>query len=170
MRKILNPWVHVEGYNCFGCSPDNPKGARMSFYDETPDDLYGDIISVWQPTQEHQSWINTLHGGMQATLLDEVCGWVVFKKMNTSGVTARMDLRYKHTVPTNQGPLLLKARLKSNNHRIAVVEGELCTLKGEILTQCECTYFAFGEEKAKEMGFVPAELDKEEVDFLDIAK
>ena len=23
MKKIINPWKNMEGYNCFGCSPDN---------------------------------------------------------------------------------------------------------------------------------------------------
>ena len=90
VREIINPWTDLSGYNCFGCSPNNPLGAHMRFYEEDPNDRFGDIICVWQPTQNHQSWINTLHGGMQATLLDEVCGWVVFKKLNTSGVTAKM--------------------------------------------------------------------------------
>ena len=26
MKKIINPWRNHEGYNCFGCSPDNPIG------------------------------------------------------------------------------------------------------------------------------------------------
>jgi hypothetical protein len=25
-KKIINPWRNHEGYNCFGCSPDNPIG------------------------------------------------------------------------------------------------------------------------------------------------
>ena len=28
-KKIINPWRNHEGYNCFGCSPDNPIGATM---------------------------------------------------------------------------------------------------------------------------------------------
>lgn len=162
MREILNPWVKMTGYNCFGCSPDNPLGAHMRFFEENPDDLMSDIVSVWIPTQNHQSWINTLHGGMQATLLDEVCGWVVFKKLCTSGVTAKMDLRYKNAVSTVSGPVILRARLKSNNHRVAVVEGELCDKDGKLLTQCECTYFSFPEAKAREMGFLEAKLSEED--------
>ncbi len=151
------------GYNCFGCSPDNPLGARMRFYEEDPGNENADIVSVWVPTQNHQSWLNTLHGGMQATLLDEVCGWVVFKKLRTSGVTAKMDIRYKNAVSTIGGALILRARLKSNNHRVAVVEGELADVNGNILTTCECTYFSFSGEKAKEMGFVEAMLSDEDL-------
>lgn len=32
MRKIKNPWMDKEGYNCFGCSPDNPIGVHMEFF------------------------------------------------------------------------------------------------------------------------------------------
>ena len=163
MREILNPWTKMAGYNCFGCSPNNSIGARMRFYEESPDDMNGDIVSVWMPTQNHQSWLNTLHGGMQATLLDEVCGWVVFKKLHTSGVTAKMELRYKNAVSTLGGPLILRARLLSNSHRVSVVEGELADVNGKILTTCECTYFSFPEAKAREMGFLEATLANEDI-------
>ena len=131
----------------------------MRFFEEDPDNRFGDIVCVWQPTQNHQSWINTLHGGMQATLLDEVCGWVVFTKLNTSGVTAKMEIRYKHPVSTVSGPLLLKARLKSDSHRVALVEGEIWgkekpeETERKLCATCECTYFYFPEQKAQEMGF-----------------
>lgn len=163
MQEIINPWVKMTGYNCFGCSPDNPLGAHMRFFEENPDDLMSDIVSVWIPTQNHQSWINTLHGGMQATLLDEVCGWVVFKKLQTSGVTAKMEIRYKSAVSTVNGPLVLRARLKSEYHHVVAVEGELADVNGNILTTCECTYFSFPEEKAREMGFVEATLGEEDL-------
>lgn len=26
MKKIINPWKNVEGYNCFGCAPHNAAG------------------------------------------------------------------------------------------------------------------------------------------------
>ncbi|MBR1928935.1 MAG: PaaI family thioesterase [Paludibacteraceae bacterium] len=167
MREIINPWVDMQGYNCFGCSPANPKGMRMHFYEEDENDIEGDILSVWHPTSDHQSWINTLHGGIQATLLDEVCGWVVFKKLRTSGVTAKMEIRYRQAVSTINGPLLLKARLKSNNHRVAVVQGEIWSKSKpesefQICAIAECTYFTFNEDKAKEMGFVSASLSQQD--------
>ena len=163
MREIINPWNDVEGYNCYGCCAANPIGARMRFFEEEPDNVHGDIVSVWQPAQNYQSWINTLHGGMQATLLDEICGWVVFKKLRTSGVTAKMELRYKHPVSTVDGPLVLRARLKSDNHRVAVVEGELRDKNDAVLTSCECTYFSFAEDKARGMGFREAALDDKDL-------
>ena len=34
MKKIINPWRNHEGYNCFGCSPDNPIGLHLEFYED----------------------------------------------------------------------------------------------------------------------------------------
>ena len=187
MQEILNPWIAMEGYNCYGCCPSNPIGAHMRFYEEDAADVNGSIVCAWMPTQDHQSWINTLHGGMQATLLDEVCGWVVFKKLCTSGVTAKMDLKYKQAVSTINGPLLLRARLNSERHRVAVVEGELWMPKNKesiakltswdvladtctLCTTCECTYFSFPADKAREMGFVEASLAEEQFTLQDIVR
>ena len=66
MKKIINPWKDMEGYNCFGCSPDNEAGVRMEFYEDGDE-----VVSIWKPRPEYQGWLNTLHGGIQSVLLDE---------------------------------------------------------------------------------------------------
>ena len=81
MKKIRNYWAHTPGYNCFGCSPDNPHGLHMEFYEDGEE-----IISTWQPTHDAQGWIDTLHGGIQATLADEIASWGVFHKLQSTGV------------------------------------------------------------------------------------
>ena len=98
MREIINPWTtnKVSNYNCFGCNPNNPLGLHMHFYwDGTK------VISFWKPQDNFVSWPGTLHGGIQATLLDEICGWVIFYQQQTSGVTAKMELRYRKPVHTS---------------------------------------------------------------------
>jgi len=175
LREIINPWNNLNGYNCFGCCSHNPQGMQMHFFEEDPDNLFGDIISVWKPTQNHQSWINTLHGGIQATLLDEICGWVVFKKLKTSGVTAKMEIRYRCPVSTVNGPILLKARLKSDSHKVAVVEGEIWSKPApdaeyKLSASTECTYFYFPEQKAREMGYLEASLSPSEISLEQLLK
>ena len=72
MKKIINPWRNHPEYNCFGCCPDNPIGLHLEFYED------GDyIVSKWNPQHNYQGWVNTMHGGILSTLIDEVCGWVV---------------------------------------------------------------------------------------------
>ena len=176
MRQIINPWLNLEGYNCFGCCATNPHGMRMQFYDADPSACDAYIYSVFSPTYDHQSWLNTLHGGLQATLLDEVCGWVVFAKLKTSGVTAKMEIRYKKAVSTVNGPVVLRARLIEERHRVTKIKGELWSAARPdsdyahsennaddetfllehfcLSAECECTYFSFDHRKALEMGYM----------------
>ena len=150
MKRIINPWTSYPGYNCFGCSPDNPIGTHMQFFEDGED-----IVSIWRPTQNHQSWLNTLHGGIQAVLLDEVCGWVVFHKLKTAGVTAKMEMRYIKPVSTLQSYIKLRAYLREMRRNVAIVVGELYSAEGELLCSCTCTYFTFPQDKAKaEMGYI----------------
>ena len=86
MKKIINPWRNHPEYNCFGCCPDNPIGLHLEFYED------GDyIVSKWNPQHNYQGWVNTMHGGILSTLIDEVCGWVVTRKLQTSGYTVQLN-------------------------------------------------------------------------------
>ena len=119
-----------------------------------------DIISIWRPTQNHQSWINTLHGGVQAVLLDEVCGCVVFHKLHTAGVTAKMEMRYHKPVSTLQDYIKLRGYLKEMRRNVAIVVGEIYSAEGELLCECVCTYFTFPQDKAKEtMGYIASSVE-----------
>ena len=159
MYKIENPWTSLQEYNCFGCCPTNPLGCQMTFYVDGDD-----IVSVWKPTLDHQSWLNTLHGGIQATLLDEVCGWVVFKKLSTAGVTAKMELRYRKPVSTSLPYLVLRARLTALRRNVADVYGAIYDPDGQLLVECTCVYFTFTQEQAREkMLFIEATLDTEDL-------
>lgn len=166
MRKIHNPWLSLPEYNCFGCCPDNPFGLHMHFYED------GDnIVSIWQPQKHHVSWIDTLHGGVQAVLLDEICGWVVFHKLQTAGVTAKMETRYRKPVSTVQPFIELRAHLAEMRRNVAIVAGEIRSAEGELLVECTCTYFTFPQEKAvAEFGYIPSTLEPDEVTREDLIK
>ncbi|MBQ9583006.1 MAG: PaaI family thioesterase [Bacteroidales bacterium] len=144
MQKINNPWAGIEGYNCFGCSPDNPLGLRMSFAED------GDyIVSSWQPGGDFQGWVNTLHGGIQATLIDETAGWVVFRKLHTSGYTSKMDIRYLKPVSTADGPVTIKARLINQKLSMAFIEVRLYDSHDELCADATCVYRVYPRDVAE---------------------
>ncbi|MCD8166244.1 MAG: PaaI family thioesterase [Bacteroides sp.] len=156
MKKIINPWKGLEGYNCFGCAPHNPAGVKMEFYEEGEE-----VISIWKPRPEYQGWIDTLHGGIQAVLLDEICAWVILRKLQTTGVTSKMETRYMKSVNTNDPEITLKARIAEKKRNIMIIEAELYNSAGEICTKAVCTYFTFPPEKAREeMKFLACEVEE----------
>ena len=77
MKKIINPWEGLDGYMCFGCAPNNPLGLHMEFFEDGDD-----IVAFWKPQGTYQGWLRTLHGGIQTTLMDELAGWVVLRRMS----------------------------------------------------------------------------------------
>ena len=127
MKRINNPWIAIPQYNCFGCCPTNPIGTQMRFFEDGED-----IISIWKPTQNHQSWINTLHGGIQAVLLDEICGWVVTRKLQTTGVTSKMETQYIKPVKTTDTKITLRARVSRQMRNVAFIEAELYNSADEL--------------------------------------
>jgi len=80
MTELRNPFIGINGYECFGCAPDNHAGLRMSFFEDGDE-----IISSWDPQEYFQGYNHILHGGIQATLMDEPASWIVFVKLGTAG-------------------------------------------------------------------------------------
>ncbi len=154
MNKIKNLWTRTAGYNCIACSPTNPIGFHLDFYE---DGEY--ILTRWDPTQNHQSWVNTLHGGVQSLLIDEVAGWVVTRKLQTTGVTSKMEVKYIKPVKTNEGEILVRAKLNKQMRNIAYIDAELLNKEGEVCTQGTLIYFCASQEAAKENGFPGCELE-----------
>jgi uncharacterized protein (TIGR00369 family) len=154
MDKIKNPWIGVEGYNCIGCAPHNPIGFHLEFYE---DGEY--VVAKWEPTQNHQSWINTLHGGVQALLLDEAAGWVISRKFQTTGVTSKMEVKYIKSVSTIDGALTIRAKSTKQMRNVVFVDAEILSAGGELCTQASLVYFCASKEKAQQIGFVGCELE-----------
>ena len=156
MKKIINPWRNVKGYNCFGCAPNNPAGVKMEFYEDGDE-----VVSIWKPRPEYQGWLDTLHGGIQAVLLDEICAWVILRKLQTTGVTSKMETRYMKSIDTTDDHIELRAKIKEIKRNIVFVEAFLYNDKGEVCTKALCTYFTFSQEKAKnEMNFLSCDLEE----------
>ena len=153
----------MPGYCCFGCAPGNAAGVKMEFYEDGDD-----IVSVWHPQEQYQGWLHTLHGGIQSVLLDEICGWVVFRKLQTGGVTSKMETRFMKEVSTDEPYLLLKARLLEQRRNLALVEACLYNAGGTLCTKAVCTYFTFPKEKAHaEMCFEACGTEDVEYDLED---
>lgn len=155
MKKIINPWSGHPKYNCFGCAPNNPFGLHMEFYED------GDyIVSYWQPERNYQGWVDTMHGGVLSTLIDETCGWVVTRKMRTSGFTTSLNVKFRKAVSTNEPRLTIRANIVKQMRNILFIHAEILNSEGELCVEGETTYFLMNQEKAREMGFTNCEVEE----------
>ena len=156
MKKIANPYVGLEeqGYNCFACCPGNPYGLKMEFYEDGDD-----IVCMWEPRENYQSWINTLHGGIQATLIDETSGWLISRKFQTSGMTTNLNIKYRKPIPINDDTVIEIRAKQKEVKRTFVFMNTTISINGEVYTEAEVTFFCFSKEKAlSDFKFKPFEL------------
>lgn len=144
MKKIENPFAEIEGHNCFGCSPKNPYGLNLNFT------LEGDLVRCeWLPGKNYQGYKNVLHGGIQATIMDEIASWSVFVLLKTAGVTSKLEVYYKRPCLITDNPIQLTARLEEMNGNIANLYVELFDSAGKLCTFGNIFYYTFDREKAK---------------------
>lgn len=146
MQKIRNPFSAAgsNSYNCFGCSPANAAGLHLEFW---LDDA--DLVVHWQPEKKYEGWTGVLHGGIQATLMDEAAAWLVFVQLKTAGVTSAMNTRFLRPAYLANGPFTVRATLLSAEKRQAVIKSSLHDTRGETCAVSEVTYFCFPENIAR---------------------
>ncbi|GAB1405754.1 MAG: PaaI family thioesterase [Lentimicrobiaceae bacterium] len=149
-RMLNNPFTSLEGYQCFGCAPDNPYGLKMQFV-ELPDG----VMATWQPESHFEGWKNVLHGGIQATLMDEIASWLVFVKLHTSGVTSKMEVKLKKPVHINAGKITLKASLRAMQKNVAIIDTSITDSNATECATGVMHYFTYPEEVAREKLWFP---------------
>ena len=148
MKKIINPWKGIKGYYCFGCAPDNEAGVKMAFYEDGDE-----LVSIWHPEAKYQGWLNTLHGGIQAVLLDEICAWAVVCKLQTTGVTSKMETRYLKPIHTTEERIVIRASIREQKRNLVLIDACILNQANEVCTKATCTYFTYPAEKARQEMF-----------------
>lgn len=150
MKNIRNPFTGIEGFNCFGCCPDNPLGLQMSF---TEDEDF--LTCEWQPSSHLQGYVNVLHGGIQAALMDEIASWTVYVKAKTGGVTSSLKVDYIKPVFIHKGKIFLKGKLLQTSERLATVSVELFNHDNVLCSKAMVEFYIFPEEIARQRYHYP---------------
>ncbi|HNY02022.1 MAG TPA: PaaI family thioesterase [Bacteroidales bacterium] len=150
MKHLRNPFAGLEGYNCFGCSPSNKIGLHLHFTEEGEE-----IVSHWNPGEDYQGYVNILHGGIQATLMDEIASWTVYVKAKTAGFTSRAEIRYLRPVRTDCGRVTLRSRLLQMRRNLADIEVKLFDDGEQLCAEGMMTFFTFPAAKSTQTMFYP---------------
>ncbi len=150
MRKINNPFLKMPQYNCFACDTRNDMGLQLHFYEDG-----GYVYSEWEPKVQFQGYPNVLHGGIQATLLDEIAAWTVYIKEKAACVTAKMNIKYKKSVLMNTGNLLVRGKVLETKRNLCTIEAELLNSNNEICASAEVTYFLFPKGSTESEMYFP---------------
>lgn len=114
------------------------------------------VISTWDPENNFQGWHNVLHGGIQATLMDEIASWVVFSRLGTTGVTSKMEIKLSKPMLMNKGPVKLWAKLREMHRNIAIIDVQLMDGEGLLCAEGIFHYFTYPLSDGQQKHFHPA--------------
>jgi len=115
---------------CFGCGGANPRGMKLSF---ELDEVGQRVRGAFRAGAEYQGEPGFVHGGIIATLLDEVMG-KVNRFRNVRAVTAELHIEYLRPVPIEQ-EVLLEAWPVENKGRSLYNSGEIREASGAVLAR-----------------------------------
>lgn len=150
--------------NCLVCGVENDFGLKTRFYETEGREL----IAVFKPIAEHQSYPDVTHGGISATILDEVIGRAIMMTTDrdTFGVTIELTVRYKKPVPYG---LELKAvgRITKERSRTFEGTGELYLPNGEVAVEAEGKYIKRRLDQITDSGFAENEWFEDDGDLPD---
>lgn len=104
---------------CFVCGKRNGRGFKLDF---SLDKEKKTMETILIPEEWQQGYAEIIHGGIIATLLDEVMTKLAFE-LGINAVTAEISVRFKKPVGLND-KLLVKGQITEETSRIIYAKAE----------------------------------------------
>ncbi|MBI5947237.1 MAG: PaaI family thioesterase [Chloroflexi bacterium] len=125
--------VFAADAHCFGCGPANPEGLHIDVR------RVGEhaVEATYTVPPHYCGATGVVHGGIQATVLDEVMGKAAQTALPDGDarriVTAEIALRFRRSAPTGR-PLVVRAHVARIEGSNVFIEAALCDESGDELT------------------------------------
>ena len=136
MENVEN-CVHKQpnAQQCFVCGRGNDSGLKLQFYDDGVDT----VCSKTTITKQHEGYPGIVHGGILASVLDEVVGRVAMVgDHHKFMMTVNMKLQYRNPVPVGE-PLTCVGKAVRMKGRIGKAVGYVYLPDGSIGCEAELT-------------------------------
>ena len=128
--------MDLAAHRCFACGDLNAHGLHLVLH------VAGD--TCWTELElpaDFQGWEGIAHGGIVATILDEVMAWAL-ASADAWGYTARMAIEYRRPVPIGR-PIRGEGRIVRQRRRLVTTAGRLLDpATGEVLATADGLYLA----------------------------
>lgn len=118
---------------CFICGLENPVGLKLKIYEVEP----GVIESEYSAPQHFQGYPGVLHGGIVATILDEISGRAHMGPADAPRFmfTAKLEVKYRKNVPTEKLLKIVGRAGKSKGRSAEAWAGIYDAASGELLAE-----------------------------------
>lgn len=122
-------------HSCFVCGESNPVGLRLRF--ETD----GRIVRTrFTPRPEHIGFKQVVHGGLIATVLDEIMVWACVTQTKRFAYCAELTVRFQNPLRPGEETLATAELAANRRDKIFEVKSELKDNAGKILATATGKY------------------------------
>lgn len=129
MREL--PHTH----SCFVCGESNAFGLKLRF---TTD---GKIVQTrFLPRPEHSGFKQTIHGGIIATLLDEIMAWACAVATRRFGYCAELNVRYLNPLRPGVETEATAELVVNRKNRLFETKAELRDASGQVFATATGKY------------------------------
>ncbi|MDE6420162.1 MAG: PaaI family thioesterase [Lachnospiraceae bacterium] len=130
---------------CFICGMDNPIGLRAQFYNMED----GSVMTPFVFRKEHQSFPERVHGGLAATMIDELglrAMWAKDQSEESFGVTMSLSVKYRKPVPYDE-ELFARGIVVKETPKFVTIVSEIYDRVGDLLVNGEAVYIKLSPEQ-----------------------
>lgn len=115
---------------CLACGLENDSGLKALFYELENNE----VVAIFKPIEEHQSYPGMLHGGIAAAILDETIGRAFLLNHEEAwGFTIELNIRYLKPVPISADEeIKVTGRITKEEKNIFEGAGEIILKDGDI--------------------------------------
>ena len=122
-RALMEEIIKYSG--CFVCGDENPHGLRITFHS-----VDGQAVAEYVADDRFQGYRGIFHGGLVATLLDEIMAKAVLAQKRYC-MTVEMSVRFKKAIPVGT-KLRLTGRVTQDRRRLLETAGEITGEDGAV--------------------------------------
>ena len=121
-------------HSCFVCGETNPRGLKLRFHTD------GRVVTArFKPCPEHIGFKGVVHGGITATVLDEMMAWACGVGAQTFAYCAELTVRYLQPIAPSQ-ELVARGELVENRRRLLICKAEVLDAAGTVLAEATGKY------------------------------
>jgi uncharacterized protein (TIGR00369 family) len=134
---------------CLVCGLMNEFGLKSRFYELENNEL----VALFTPCEEHQSYPGRMHGGMISAILDETVGRAIMAfDHDFWGVTIELNVKYLKPVPLDE-ELMVVGRITKDSRRIFEGTSEIILQSGEVAAEAEGRYLKMPLDRIADFDF-----------------
>ena len=122
-------------HSCFVCGESNAHGLKLRFHAE------GRVVTTkFRPGPEHIGFKGVVHGGLTATVLDEIMVWACLVATRKFAFCAELKVRYLRPLVPGEEVRVTSELVANHKGRIFEAKATMHNAAGTVLVQASGKY------------------------------